>query len=71
MTSKRTIKRDAVNQTGVQITQYESEAKLYTEDGWIFRERPGKGIECVSRYDGAEAGLLSQPNLALQDYPSR
>jgi hypothetical protein len=31
-----------------------SEAKFYAEDGWVFRERAGKGIECVGRYEDAQ-----------------
>ncbi len=25
--------------------------RFYAEDGWIFREYPGKGIEIICRYD--------------------
>jgi hypothetical protein len=28
-----------------------AEARFFAEDGWVFRERPGQGIECVARYD--------------------
>lgn len=31
-----------------------SEAKFYAEDGWVFKERAGKGIECVGRYEDAQ-----------------
>ncbi len=34
--------------------QSASEAKFYAEDGWVFRERAGKGIECVGRYEDAQ-----------------
>ncbi len=26
-------------------------SRFYAEDGWIFREYPGKGIELVCRYE--------------------
>jgi len=26
-------------------------SRYYAEDGWVFREYPGKGIECVGRYE--------------------
>ena len=29
------------------------EIMTYVRDGWVFRERPGKRIECVGRYDDA------------------
>jgi hypothetical protein len=41
------------------------EVKFYAEDGWIFRERPGKAIECVCRYGGADNKSLSQLKILL------
>jgi hypothetical protein len=73
MTSKRTITKAAMQATEDPVAHFQTasgDAKLYTEDGWIFREQPGKGIECLSRYDGAESVTLAQPNLARHDYPS-
>jgi hypothetical protein len=29
----------------------------YAEDGWVFREFPGKGIECIGRYEDLKGGL--------------
>ncbi len=29
--------------------------RFYAEDGWIFREYPGKGIEIICRYDAPAA----------------
>jgi len=32
--------------------------KFYAEDGWLFREHPGKRVECLCRYgDDANAAL--------------
>lgn len=35
------------------------EVKFYTEDGWVFREHPGKGIECVGRSEDVYAADLA------------
>jgi hypothetical protein len=32
-------------------------ASYYAEDGWVFREIPGKGIECVGRYEDLKSAL--------------
>ena len=47
-----------------------SNRKLIAEDGWIFSELPGKGVECVRRYDEAAARPIGQPNLVRHHYPS-
>jgi hypothetical protein len=47
-----------------------SEVNLFAEDGWVFIERPGKGIQCVRRYDAADLDDLLQPNRVRQSYPS-
>jgi hypothetical protein len=35
-------------------TSFAPEVNYIAEDGWVFIERPGKGVECVRRYDSAE-----------------
>jgi hypothetical protein len=36
-------------------------SRFYAEDGWIFREYPGKGIEIICRYDApAMASALQE-----------
>ncbi len=35
----------------------EDNACYYAEDGWVFREIPGKGIECVGRYEDLKSAL--------------
>jgi hypothetical protein len=39
--------------------------KLYAEDGWIFREHPGKGIECICRYEDANIAVLAEHSVQL------
>jgi len=34
-----------------QLTSGVPAGRFYAEDGWIFREYPGKGIEIICRYD--------------------
>ncbi len=43
----------------------DNEIKFINEDGWVFREQPGKSVECVQRSE-----TPSQPNLVRHDYPS-
>jgi len=47
-----------------------SGTSLFAEDGWIFSQQPGKGVECLRRYDESMLGMLSQPNEARHNYPS-
>jgi len=35
----------------------DANASYYAEDGWVFREIPGKGIECVGRYEDLKSAL--------------
>jgi hypothetical protein len=35
----------------------DANATYYAEDGWVFREIPGKGIECVGRYEDLKSAL--------------
>jgi hypothetical protein len=32
-------------------------SSYYAEDGWVFREFPGKRIECVGRYEDLKGEL--------------
>lgn len=43
-------------------TAISAEARFFAEDGWVFRERPGQGIECVARYDQAAVEPASTPS---------
>ncbi len=45
------IARDSVGALG------DANASYYAEDGWVFREIPGKGIECVGRYEDLKSAL--------------
>jgi hypothetical protein len=36
-------------------------SSYYAEDGWVFREFPGKGIECVGRYEDLKGELRLDP----------
>jgi hypothetical protein len=60
MSSVRTINAFAQNfpnaatdAVETHTTQEKSQISVFFEDGWVFRERPGKRIECVGRYDDA------------------
>ena len=74
MSSSRTIKRAPETRPSQKadeaVTTQGPEVKLIAEDGWVFIERPGKGIECVRRFDAAELEVSSQPNLVRHRYPS-
>jgi hypothetical protein len=50
-TAVREVARDAVGTLG------DANASYYAEDGWVFREIPGKGIECVGRYEDLKSAL--------------
>lgn len=54
MSSIRTIDQLAQPSAG-RGTAMPAEARFFAEDGWVFRERPGQGIECVARYDEFKA----------------
>jgi hypothetical protein len=45
------IARETVGAVG------DANASYYAEDGWVFREIPGKGIECVGRYEDLKSAL--------------
>ena len=45
-----------------------TEANLITEDGWIFREQPGKGVECIRRDDEAQTGSVTRSNAVRNRY---
>jgi hypothetical protein len=51
-------------------TDIPSGTKLFAEDGWIFSQQPGKGVECLRRYDESMLSMLSPPNEARHNYPS-
>jgi len=51
-------------------TDIPSGTKLFAEDGWIFSQQPGKGVECLRRYDESMLSMLSQPNEVRHNYPS-
>ncbi len=36
-------------------------SRYYAEDGWVFREFPGKGIECVGRYEDLKGTMRIEP----------
>jgi hypothetical protein len=38
---------------------------FHEEDGWVFSERPGKGITCIGR-----SAELPQPYLGRHHYPT-
>jgi len=38
--------------------------RFYAEDGWIFREYPGKGIEVIGRYEPPAQALAPQMDAA-------
>jgi hypothetical protein len=44
------------------------EENLFAEDGWIFRERPGKGVECIRRDDEAQVGSVTRLNAVRNRY---
>jgi hypothetical protein len=44
------------------------EGNLFAEDGWIFRERPGKGVECIRRDDEAQTGSVTISNPVRNRY---
>jgi hypothetical protein len=44
------------------------EENLFAEDGWIFRERPGKGVECIRRDDEAQRGGVTRSNPVQSRY---
>ncbi len=67
MASRQTVKRPQVlsqtaDEPGIKLS---SETRLHEEDGWIFSERPGKGVQCIGR-----SGEISQPYLSRHSYPS-
>lgn len=35
-------------------------SRFYAEDGWVFREYPGKGIEIICRYEPQTARFLEK-----------
>ena len=45
-----------------------TQAKLFTEEGWIFREQPGKGVECIRRDDEAQTGGVNTSNPVRNRY---
>jgi hypothetical protein len=55
MSSQRTF-NDAPSAPPFQLFNLQSKpgtpaGRFYAEDGWIFREYPGKGIEIICRYE--------------------
>jgi hypothetical protein len=48
-----------------------SETRIYAEDGWVFREHPGKRIECVCRYGDIESLELLQRDVSTTKSASR
>jgi len=50
-TAVNEVARDPVAAIG------DANATYYAEDGWVFREIPGKGIECVGRYEDLKGAL--------------
>jgi hypothetical protein len=41
-------------------------AKFFAEDGWLFSQVPGKGVECLRRID--EASVVSQLNVPRENF---
>jgi hypothetical protein len=41
---------------------------LFAEDGWIFREQPGKGVECIRRDDDAQTVGVTRTNPVQNRY---
>lgn len=35
-------------------------SRFYAEDGWVFREYPGKGIEIICRYEPQAGRVLAK-----------
>ncbi len=64
MSSKKTESGSGVEQ------EIPAGTKLFAEDGWIFSQQPGKGVECLRRYDESMLSMLSQPNEVRHNYPS-
>jgi hypothetical protein len=54
---------------GIEMPVHAGGSKLYEEDGWVFRVKPGVPIEC--RRDGDDTQPeVSPPNHARHNYPS-
>ncbi len=65
MSSMRTITESAQVLPFPTLERREaSETKLYAEDGWVFREHPGKRIECVCRYGDTDSLELLQRDVS-------
>jgi hypothetical protein len=67
MASRQTVKNAQVfsQDKDRPVMAFSSETRLHEEDGWIFSERPGKGVQCLGR-----AGEVSEPYIRRHSYPS-
>jgi len=52
-------------------SSFAPEVNYIAEDGWVFIERPGKGVECVRRYDSSELETALQPDFIPHRVSSR
>jgi hypothetical protein len=68
--SAKTSASSSLEITSQTAAEIPSGSKLFAEDGGIFSQQPGKGVECLRRYDESMLGMLSQPNEVRHNYPS-
>jgi hypothetical protein len=69
MASKQSLKRAELAEPRIRDlltgSMADSATVFHEEDGWVFSERPGKGITCIGR-----SAELPQPYLGRHHYPT-